>query len=412
MRAHSHYTSLTSLLAACLVYLASSASFAASQLNGLALHQELGKEQFIGALYLESTTDDPSSIIGGNQSKRMELRVLAEDGIAARRFSRMWIEGMAINNSNAALTEQADNMVRFSNLFRGRLRKNDVITFSLEPGQGVTIEMNSVNLGEIESDGFFNLLLRSWVGGVPLSSSFKDKILAAGDLESDLVARFEAIEPSQAQVDRVLAWTQPEPEPEPEPEQTAGPSLPPTELPKITKLDMPSARVQLDTNPGETPLDDEPGQAADAAETPPETEGESAEEAQLAAREQGAPNEQSAALEEDEQEEENAPLMTAESLRAQQTYFSSLMRQILQNTQYPQRALRRGREGELRMAVVINRRGDVKSMDFLEQARFSSLNNEAERAIQAAAPFPAVPEAIQGDEYEFSVPFSFVIPDR
>lgn len=403
----SHYTSLASFLVACLVYLASSTSLAASQLNGLALHQELGNEQFIGALYLEATSGEANSVVGGDQSKRMELRILADNGITARRFSRMWIEGMAINNSNAALTEQADNMVRFSNLFRGRLRQNDIIAFSREPGEGVTIEMNGVMLGEIENDSFFDLLLRSWVGGVPLSSSFKEGILAAGDPDSDLVTRFEAIEPSQAQVDRVVAWTQPEPEPE----QTVSAGLPATELPKVTALDMPSARLQLDSDFGDTP-DEEQGQEQAAEGSSSEAGDDTSEDAQLADSETGpeADSEQTAALE--DEEEDAGPLLTAESLRAQQVYFSSLMRKILQNTQYPQRALRRGREGELRMAVVIDRQGRVKSMDFLEQARFSSLNAEAERAIQAASPFPSVPEAIQGDDYEFSVPFTFIIPDR
>lgn len=414
MCTRSHYIRLASFLLACLVCLASSAGFAASQLNGVALHQELSTEHFIGALYLESTSDDSNSIVGSTQSKRMELRVLAEDGIAARRFSRMWIEGMAINNSNAALTEQADNMVRFSNFFRGRLRQNDIIAFSLEPGQGVTIEMNSITLGEIENDGFFSLLLRSWIGGVPLSSSFKEKILAAGDLDADLVARFEAIEPSRAQVERVAAWIRPEPEPEPEPQQTASVRLAPTDLPKITKLDMPSAGLQLDANSVETPEEQPQAQVGGAAQAEDaggasgnfqragtDTEAQTGSEQQIAALQQEA-----------EEDEDTGPLLTAESLRAQQAYFSSLMFKVLQNTQYPRHALRRGREGELRMAVTINRQGIITAMDFLERSRYSAFDAEAERAINKAAPFPPVPEAIAGREYEFSVPFSFVIPDR
>ena len=40
-------------------------------LNGLALHQELGNEQFIGALYSETLTDDADTLINSNSAMRM-----------------------------------------------------------------------------------------------------------------------------------------------------------------------------------------------------------------------------------------------------------------------------------------------------------------------------------------------------
>src|SRR5690554_3509367 len=110
--------SVISVLLALAVTAFAPSALAVSSLNGLASHQELGNEMFIGALYLESRTDSANTALTSSGGKRLELRITADNGIPSRRFSRMWIEGVSINNTGSTLTEQADNMVIFSNLFR------------------------------------------------------------------------------------------------------------------------------------------------------------------------------------------------------------------------------------------------------------------------------------------------------
>jgi len=46
----------------------------------------------------------------------------------------------------------------------------------------------------------------------------------------------------------------------------------------------------------------------------------------------------------------------------------------------------------------------------LEESRHALLNRAAMDAIDRAAPFPQVPEAIGGRYYEFAVPFNFILP--
>lgn len=351
--------------------------WAATQLNGLAVHNELGNEQFIGGLYLEYYSSDRNQILASNGAKRMELRITADDGITARRFSRMWIEGVAINNSAATLNEQADNMVAFSNLFKDRLEKNDVIVFSLEPDEGVTIAVNDVVLETIDSDEFFNVLLRTWIGNVPLSSAYRTSLLQAGDISSDQRRRFESIQPTESRREELLAWTQP-PEPASPPPAASTPA--PAMSPPSVALNIP--RPELSTP--------EPEPEPEPAPSPPP---------------QPAP---APVVEEDEEDDE--PILTAESLRAQQTYFSSLLRGIQSQTEYPRRALQRNQEGEVRVSVIINREGRVISIEVLEESRHGLLNRAALDAIERAAPFPEVPSAIQGRYYEFAVPFNFILP--
>ncbi len=371
--------------------------WAASQLNGLAAHQELGSEQFIGALYLEAVSDDRNIILAAEGSKRMELRITSASGIAARRFSRMWIEGMAINNTSAVLTEQADNMVRFSNAFKGKLQQNDVVALSVEPGEGVEIALNGVVLDTINDDDFFNLLLRTWIGNVPLSSTYRTNLLQAGAVNADLRARFEAIEPTQRRRQAILAWLEPDEEPEAEEERSERlaaeerPSAPDAGMgiAAVTPLDIPRPELRADPEDIAEPEPEpepQPQRRAEQTSTPP-----------VAARE--------------EEEEDEGPLITVESLRAQQVYFSDLMRSIQSNTKYPRRALQRNQQGEVRVSVIINRVGQIVRTEILEESEYRLINEAAIDAIEDSAPFAEIPSAIQGQVYEFSVPFTFVLPD-
>ena len=79
----------------------------------------------------------------------------------------------------------------------GRQPANDTVAFSYEPGKGVNITINDVFLGNIAGDKFFNMLLRTWVGRVPLSSDYKDDILKNGKVSADLKSRFDKIKPSK-----------------------------------------------------------------------------------------------------------------------------------------------------------------------------------------------------------------------
>jgi protein TonB len=117
----------------------SGATQATTLLNGIALHRELGRDQFWGALYTELPSDNAEVLITSPVAKRMELKILAAEGMTLRRFSRMWIEGAAINNASGVLMAQADNMVTFDSFFGGRFETNDHIVLRFVPGEGVDV---------------------------------------------------------------------------------------------------------------------------------------------------------------------------------------------------------------------------------------------------------------------------------
>lgn len=389
-----------------------SSARAEPMLNGIAIHQELGKEQFLGALYAESLSDNPESMINSNLPMRMELKIVSPDGMPTRRFGRMWIEGMAINNSNTLLTAQADNMVKFDGLFKGKLLENDHIVFALTPGSGVAINVNGVQLGKIEDDNFFEMLLRTWIGRVPLSSAYRDNLLKVGNVPSNLRTRFDGITFSSARAAAIANWTA-----SAEPPQVATRREPPR--PQVAAEESRISTPAISTPRLELPSLDSSIPAVDGAPARPATTEPSLPAAELATASQpdtpaatppvaiATPTETSAPTSTEDEDDEYQPALTAQSLLARQFYVSDILKKIRTNTQYPRRAQDRNQEGGMRISITVDRNGNIQDMSWLEESKYSLLNKEAWEAVKRSAPFPPMPEALAGRTFEFTAPISF-----
>lgn len=367
-------------------------------LNGIGVHQELGREVFIGALYSESLSNDADTLINNVQPMRMELKIVAPDGLTTRRFSRMWIEGMAVNSKADVLTAQADNMVKFDGLFKGRFLKDDFITFTNSPGKGVDIAVNGVLLGNIDDNAFFSMLLSTWIGKIPLSSDYRDSLLKVGDVDAGLRSRFSAISPAATRTAEVKTWTGAQVEVKTAAVSSASKSstsakveaatVAKTELPKleVPTLEKPALDIPVPVTQAEKPA----SVAAVSASS-------SAKPVTVAAAKV-------------EEEEDEGPALTAQSLLARQFYVSDAIKKIRSKTKYPQRALDRDQEGSVRVAIVIDREGTVLGTNLLETSKFDLLNKEALEAVKRSAPFPALPAEIAGSRFEFTVPMRWTLP--
>lgn len=369
-------------------------------LNGVAVHQELGQEVFIGALFSDSLSNNSDTLLTSTQPMRMELKIVAPDGMTTRRFSRMWIEGMAVNNKPDLLTSQADNMVKFDGLFKGRLLTNDHVVFSSTPGKGVDIAVNGVALGNIKDNEFFSMLLSTWIGRVPLSSEFRDSLLKMGNVEAGLRARFSNIAPDASRVAAINAWIAPvvaeassSKAPE-KPSAKSSSSAKAAEVEQVAKIAKPELPA-LGLPAIEKPKLELPGAAGASA-----------------AASSAAAKVVAAAKPVEDEDEEDGPALTAQSLLARQFYVSDMLKKVFAKTRYPARALERGQEGSVRFGVVIDRQGNILKLTQLEESKYDLLNREAREAIQRAAPFPEVPEAISGAKFEFTIPIRFTLPPR
>ncbi|WP_409990906.1 TonB family protein [Cellvibrio sp.] len=347
----------------------------------MATHVDLGKEQFIGALYAGTLSDNAEKLLTSNQAMRMELKIVAPEGVTTRRFSRWWIEGMAINNTPSLLTEQADNMVKFDGLFKGRFVQNDTIAFTFEPGKGVNISINDALLGNIASDKFFGMLLRTWIGKVPLSSEYKDDILKAGNVNAALKGRYDKIKPSKERSTEVAGWSK---------------------IKSAAELAAEKEKEAAAKSSAQTSSVDAKLLAAQKAEQA-KAEAAKLEAAKLAAQKAAS----TPANDEDEK-----PALTAQNLLARQFYLSDNLKRIYASVRYPKKALERGQTGSVRVAVTINRQGNIVSASVVQASEFETLNEAALEAVNKVAPYPAVPDAIAGPTFEFTAPIKFVLQNN
>lgn len=391
-------------------------------LNGIASYNKLGKERFLAGLYLTSTSSDPSAILNSSEPQKMEMRVTAKR-LSSRSLTKLWIESMAINNPPSVLTEQANAMVEFSKMVKRTLRPGDHLVIHRK-GTGTTeISLNGIKLGEISQEGFFKTLLNSWLGSVPFSSSFKAQLLVNGNVGEDLNARFvtiipdaartqqlaqvinqssqEATPPSQAVSTQQTSAAVPQQQaaPEPEPEQPAA---------RAAASDI-AASTQTEAVI-EQPLIAKPNiQLADASqpaeETPdPEPSPEQTEQAAIISADE---------LDEEELDEgeDISAELTAEALLNRQLYHSKLVKWAYQHVKYPKRAIVREQQGSVQLELVVDRNGDVRNIEILEASKYATLNRASQRAIEDASPFPPMPETMSQDEFRFTLPIVYRLPD-
>lgn len=368
---------------------------AAPLLNGVAVHTELGKEQFIAGLYSDSLSADRNQLLNADVDKRVQVRVLA-DTLPSRRFKRMWIEGIAINSTQADLQANSQRMADFSNMLRVKLIAGDILTIDRSMKNGLVVSLNGTTLGTIEDRRFFDLLLGTWIGAVPLSSGFRDNLLSNGDIAPALLERYDAVRPTDqriASVERAIAASASEQQ-QSRATQRRDVAIDAPDLEKSPPTLALAPPVLTSPNAAPAPKP-QPQQAKPKPAAPKET--------QVARSTSPQPTRAEDNILDDDDEEE----FTAASLLSQQVYIGKLKNWAQKELKYPSRASSRGWEGNVRLDITLDRKGSVIGIEVAEDARYSVLTKEAVRAVKAAEPFPAMPTDVKGKEFLFTLPVAF-----
>ncbi len=382
-------------------------------INGVAIHSELGQESFIGALFTTTFSSSAKEILVAQEEKQLQVRILA-NRLSSRRFKRMWIEGLAINASASELENQAKNMAEFSNMLKVTLVRGDIFAVQ-RSNDSVKVSINGSSLGEIEDVGFFDLLLRTWIGPVPLSSTFRRALLSGGNTEGALVDRFNSINPSDERITAVAKALTAQREKEKENKKSVAIAAVPDITPDIAtpKIDTaPSIKPPVIVQQPSIPSASEP---AEDSSTPVS----STEPAELTAPKPAEGQDVALATTPDAQEpteaapitdsiiEDDAEKFTAESLLSQQLYIAKLKKWTQRKIRYPQRSLEKNEQGTVRLNVTIDREGSLVKVDVTEEPKYGRLTKAAKKAVEKSQPYPAMPEDLNGENFEFSLPIVF-----
>lgn len=372
---------------------------ASPQLSGIATHSELGQEQFLAALYSETLSNDANVLLNAHGAKRMELKILAREGIAPRRFTRMWIEGAAINMPAEAMNSHARNMLALDQLFRGRLESNDHLILAFSPQQGTVISLNGVRLGIIADPAFFEVLLRTWIGTVPLSTGYREALLMEGEIDATLLLRFTHMEPRLSRIAVAKTWgdaiaTIDSAASRANSSRSNNKNIAALSSAKSSATQHTPAPAILPTQPAAPTELAQAAQVTRPATTPSATSTTSTDQT---------------VLDKTQDADEALSQLTAQSLVAQQYYISAAMRRIYAQLIYPRRARELQQSGSIKIRIAVDAAGNVIALQPLETSEYRLLNQAVESAIKASAPFPPLPPEIAAQTLEFAVPITFTL---
>jgi len=91
------------------------------------------------------------------------------------------------------------------------------------------------------------------------------------------------------------------------------------------------------------------------------------------------------------------------------SWYGSIMRQLDRHKSYPAAARKRGETGEVELAFSIDRGGHVLSSRIVKSSGHPALDEETMTTVRRAAPFPAPPDGLDGERFDFTVPVTFDI---
>lgn len=381
----------TSLLLA-LILIFSAAAKAELQLNGSAIYEDLGKQQFVAALFVEDLSSNANSIQLQQSPKRMEVRIIND--YSKRRWLNLWMQSISINNDRESFSGSAQEVIDIMRAPRSAPKRGDVIEYLFDPDQGTSVRFNGTELITNYPPEVFNILLRTWIGPIPPSTAFKDQLLG-NSIDMDADELLTDIQPQSSRVALAASWMAPAPEPI---------ALEPVADEATTAADTPEAEPQLAAAESIAADPESTAAATDQAETLEGPEQIAAETEQIADNEDT--NLAATADTGEEQEEEIVDFNVSETL-AQRDYTPLVVAQIYKAIRYPNRAADKNQQGTVRIGVTIDRSGDLISAVITQEPRYRLLNQAAHKAVKKAAPFPQLPEEMKADSFEVNLPITF-----
>lgn len=142
-------------------------------LNGLGVRSKFIVKVYVGALWLPSSSTDPTSVINEEGAKRVELRFL-HSKVSAGQLREAWEDGFRDNAPGLASGERWN---RFLSWFDQDVARGDTVTFTWLPGKGTDVTVRGNPRGTIEGADFMKGLFSVWFGEKPADKGLKKGML-------------------------------------------------------------------------------------------------------------------------------------------------------------------------------------------------------------------------------------------
>ena len=197
------------------------------QLAGLALHQETGRNIYLGGLYFDEDLSRPYDYTSDSDSRIMEFRV-----VARRTSIRSMLGGMLLQSEMAtgqapgpATTALANEII---SAVDGSLYTGDTLQIVLHAEGGTAAYLNGHEMALGDDPAVARYLMMGWVGERGPTTAFRASLLA-DDIDPSLLSTLQATTYTAQRDAQVAAW--------------ATPSVQ-EQIPETTAIDEPKAQEQ------------------------------------------------------------------------------------------------------------------------------------------------------------------------
>mgnify|MGYP003670103228 CR=1 FL=1 len=363
--------------------------------NGIGAYTEFSETTLLIKMELEAPATDPVEVMAVDTNKKLSFRIMQNR--SPRAWSKIWIQNLSINNSPDTLTTQTNDLIAMTQVLQGTLRTGDLVEFERIASDLTIMSINGHEMADFETTGFFEFLLTAFIGSIPPSSELKNNLLAGGNSSGDAAILFDSLGFTQNRAAQIAGWIS---------------------VPEVADVPAPDSGSDVEAEPSDTTPEAETAeqqtQQTDVATTDDLTDSEPLPDVAAidadpatALSSEVASDAESEAMEEAMEEDDAPVVITAESLMATQNYQRAVLRGVYQNLEYPSTAIRRNREGSLRLSIAINENGVVSEIEVTESAQYDVFDEAAIEAIEKASPFDPIPPGTMEIPMILEIPIAF-----
>ena len=150
------------------------------QLNGVGVRSGLVNKMYVAGLYLQARATTAEEVLTAQGPRRITL-VMMHD-ISSDDLGDAFIKALNNNVDQLEKKKMVRHLVQFGEMFASvpGLKRGDKVDVDWSPETGTQCYVNSRKLGDAIPDlGFYNAILKIWLGANPSDPALKPKLLAA-----------------------------------------------------------------------------------------------------------------------------------------------------------------------------------------------------------------------------------------
>lgn len=150
------------------------------KLNGAGVRVRIVVKVYALALYLPEKKTTTAGVLESTGPRRFTLGLLRE--VTGDELGQAFMAGITANTDKAERSKFVNQLAQFGDAFVSipQAKKGDIITVDWVPDTGTVMALNGKQIGEPLKDiGFYNAVLKIWLGDKPVDSSLKPEILGA-----------------------------------------------------------------------------------------------------------------------------------------------------------------------------------------------------------------------------------------